>query len=923
VRFRILGPVEIEVDGRAVTLARRQERCLLGILLLDPGRIVPAERLCALLWDDDPPEQARAMLRTHVTRVRTALAAGAQAARLEFQQGGYVLHTEPETVDAHRFSRLLDRAGELTGPAERERVLREALALWRGPALDGAATPALRTRLCADLEELRLYATEEALAAGLALGRHRELLAELADLTATHPTRERLAELRMTALYATGRTGEALDVYAELRTRLAEQLGLEPGAPVRRLQRAILRRDPPVGADRAARAAVRLAVRPAQLPPDLTRFTGRTGELDRLSHLLDGRATAVVISAITGTAGVGKTSLAIHWAHLVRDRFPDGQLYANLRGFDPTGTAVTPSEAVRGFLDALSVPAQRIPDTLDAQVGLYRSLLAGKRVLVVLDNARDPEQVRPLLPGVSGCLALVTSRNQLTGLVAIDGADPVPLDLLSPNEARDLLAARLGTARVAAEPGAVEDLIGLCARLPLALAVAAARAATRPAEPLAEVVAQLRSTRSALDAVTGDDTATDIRAVFACSYQTLSPAAARLFRLLGLHPGPDLSAPAAASLAGVPPVEVEPLLAELTRAHLVTEPVGGRYTFHDLLRAYARELARAGAEAPDATRRLVDHYLHTAYAAALVDPHPRDPVEVAPVSAGVTPEPVPDHPAAMAWFSAESAVVVGIVRLAAASGLDPQAWQLAWAVANFLYRQGHWQDFVAIQEVALDAAGRAGNRSRQAAAERFLGYALARMGRYEEAYEHLRAALDLHRDLDDPVGHAHSYSAISEAYFEPAGRYAEALDHSEQALDLYRLAGNRPGEASALDFIGWVQGRAGDYGSALVSCEKALTLHQELGNRQGEAATWHGLGYAHHHLGDHARAIDCYRHALALFRDLGDRYFEADVLANLADPYHATGDLAGARTCWQRALEILDRLEHPRADEIRAKLGAR
>jgi DNA-binding SARP family transcriptional activator/tetratricopeptide (TPR) repeat protein len=918
VRFRILGPVEIEAGGRTVTLARRQERCLLGILLLDPGRIIPAERLCALLWDDDPPDQARAILRTHVTRVRTALA-GTDAVRLEFQQGGYVLHTEPETVDAHRFSRLFERAVELTGPADRERVLREALALWRGPALDGAATPALRTRLCADLEEQRLYATEEALAAGLALGRHRELLAELADLSATHPTRERLAELRMTALYATGRTAEALAVYADLRTHLAEQLGLEPGAPVRRLQRAILRRDPLAGADRPAPAQVR----PAQLPPDLTRFAGRTAELDRLSRLLDERATAVVISAITGTAGVGKTSLAIHWAHRVRDRFPDGQLYANLRGFDPTGTAVTPSEAVRGFLDALSVPPQRIPDTLDAQVGLYRSLLAGKRMLVVLDNARDPEQVRPLLPGVSGCLALVTSRNQLTGLVAIDGADPVPLDLLTPDEAGQLLAARLGTARVAAEPGAVAALVELCARLPLALAVAAAQAAARPGVPLAEVVAQLRSTHSALDAVTGDDRATDIRAVFARSYHILSPAAARLFRLLGLHPGPDLPAAAAASLAGVPPAEVEPLLAELTRAHLVTEPVGGRYTFHDLLRAYARELAGAGTEAPEAAHRLVDHYLHTAYAAALVDPHPRDPVEVAAISPGVTPEPIADHRAAMAWFTAENAAVVGIVRLAAASGLDPQAWQLAWAVANFLYRQGHWQDFVAIQGVARDAAGRAGNRSRQAAAERFLGYALARMGRYDEAYEHLRAALDLHRDLDDPVGHAHSHSAISEAFFEPAGRYAEALDHCEQALDLYRVAGNRPGEASALDFIGWVQGRAGDHGSALVSCEKALVLHQELGNRQGEAATWHGLGYAHHHLGDHARAIECYRHALDIFRDLGDRYFEADVLANLGDPYQATGDLAMARTCWQRALEILDRLEHPGADAVRAKLAAR
>ncbi|TML22344.1 MAG: SARP family transcriptional regulator, partial [Actinobacteria bacterium] len=425
-QFRILGPVEICADdGRIVPLARRQERCLLGILLLDPGRVVPADRLCALLWDDNPPEQARAILRSHITRVRAALA-GAREVALDFQQGGYVLHAEPETVDVHRFRRLLDRAGTTTDAGTRERLLRQALALWRGPALDGAATPRLRTRLCADLEEQRLHASEEAIAAGLVLGRHRELLAELADLTGTHPAREHLAELHMRALYATGRTAEALAAYTRLRTHLADQLGLDPAPALQRLHRSILRREP---LPDSTPPGTRSDVRPAQLPPDLPGFAGRTGQLEHLDRLLAGRTSAVVISAITGTAGVGKTSLAIHWAHRVRDRFPDGQLYLNLRGFDPAGSAVTPAEAVRGILDALGVAPQRIPDGLDAQVGLYRSLLSGKRLLILLDNARDPEQVRPLLPGSPGCLAVVTSRNRLTGLVAIDGAQPVPLDL--------------------------------------------------------------------------------------------------------------------------------------------------------------------------------------------------------------------------------------------------------------------------------------------------------------------------------------------------------------------------------------------------------------------------------------------------------------------------------------------------------------
>ena len=740
------------------------------------------------------------------------------------------------------------------------------------------------------------------------LGRHRELLAELADLTGTHPAREHLAELHMRALYATGRTAEALAAYARLRTHLADQLGLDPAPALQRLHRSILRREP---LPDSPPPGTRSDVRPAQLPPDLPGFAGRAGQLEHLDRLLAGRTSAVVISAITGTAGVGKTSLAIHWAHRVRDRFPDGQLYLNLRGFDPAGSAVTPAEAVRGILDALGVAPQRIPDGLDAQVGLYRSLLSGKRLLILLDNARDPEQVRPLLPGSPGCLAVVTSRNRLTGLVAIDGAQPVPLDLLTTGEARQLLAARLGADRVAAEPDAVDALIELCARLPLALAVAAAQAAAQPEVPLATVAARLRSTRSALDAVTGDDRATDIRAVFACSYQTLGEPAARLFRLLGLHPGRDIPAAAAASLAGVPPAEIGVPLGELTRAHLVTQPAPGRYTCHDLLRAYAGELA--GTHDPAPVR-------DTAHAAALVDPHRRDPIGVAPAAPGVSPEPVTDHQQAMAWFTTEHPTLLAVVRLAAAAGLDAQVWQLGWALANFLYRQGHWQDFVAVQEDALAAATRLGDGSKQAAAHRFLGYALSRLGRDDEAYAHLRKALDVHRDLDDPVGHAYSHVAISEAWYDRKGRYREALAHAEKAVELHRRAGNTYGTAGALDATGWLYAVLGDYGQALARSNEALALHRELGNRQGEAAAWEALGYAYHHLGDHAHALTCYQRSLELFHDLGDLYYEATLLNHLGETHHAAGDPGAARSCWQRALDIFTELEHPEAVTVRTRL---
>jgi DNA-binding SARP family transcriptional activator/tetratricopeptide (TPR) repeat protein len=918
VQFRILGPVEIETDGRILPLARRQERCLLGILLLDPGRVVAAERLCVLLWDDHPPEQSRAILRSHVARVRAALAdagAATHGVALEFQQRGYVLHAPPESIDAHRFRRLLAQADRTGDPGAREALLSQALGLWRGPALAGAATELLRSRLCADLEELRLHATEESVAVRLALGRHRELLAELADLTATHPARERLAELHMRALYAAGRTEDALAVYADLRTRLATRLGLDPGPAVQRLQRIILRREP-----LDAPAAVPAPPRPAQLPLDLAGFTGRDAELRQLDDLLGTRS---VVAAVTGTAGVGKTTLAVHWAHRVRHHFPDGQLYVNLRGFDPSGAAVTPTEALLGFLEALGVAAAQRPSTVDAQIGLYRSLLAGKRMLLLLDNASDPEQVRPLLPADPGCLAVVTSRNQLTGLVAIEGAQRLRLDLLTAHEAGRLLAARLGAARVDAEPDAARALTELCARLPLALAVAAAQAAAEPEVPLATVVTRLRATRTALDAVTGDDTATNIRSVFAHSYQTLSPPAANLFRLFGLHPGPDVSAAAAASLAGVPPHEVGPLLGELTRAHLVAEPTPGRYTSHDLLRAYARELAETvdpAGERDAAILRLLDHYVHTAYAANLLDPH-REPIRIEPASAGVTPERFTDFTEATAWLGTEHQVLLGAVRLAEQTDLNRHTWQLAWALANFLYRHGYWHDFVTVQEAALAAARRTGDGVGESAAHRFLAHALTRLGRHEEAYAHLQRSLVIHERIDDPNGLGHTHGTIAEVWYERQGRYREALHHAELALEQHLLAGNESGQAESLDQVGRYHSQLGDHEQALVHCRNALLLLRKVGNSQGEAATLDSLGHAHHHLGESQEAIACYRKSVELFRDLGDRYNEADVLTHLGEVHRDTGEMGAARDCWQRALTIFDQLEHPNAQTVRDLLS--
>jgi tetratricopeptide (TPR) repeat protein len=630
----------------------------------------------------------------------------------------------------------------------------------------------------------------------------------------------------------------------------------------------------------------------------------------------------VVISAIGGTAGVGKTALAVYWAHQVASRFPDGQLYVNLRGFDPTGAVMDPAEAVRRFLDALGVSPERIPADPDAQAALYRSHLAGRRMLVVLDNARDTAQVRPLLPGAPTCLVLVTSRNQLSGLIAADGAHPITLDLLSTAEARELLAHRIGADRVAAEPDAVAEIVTRCAHLPLALTLVAARAAIRPHVRLHLLADELRDTQQRWQALTDDDPTTDVRTVFSWSHQALTPAAARLFRLLGLHPGPNIAAPAAASLAAIPIDQVRPLLAELTRASLLAEHTAGRYTFHDLLRAYATGLTHTtdtDQQRSAATHRMLDHYLRTAYTAnRLLDPS-RDPVTLTPPQPGVTPEHATDYQQAMAWFTAERPVLLAAVDHAAATGFDTHTWQLAWTLWTFLGRRGHWHDQAAAGRAAVAAAGRLADPTVQARAHRHLARAYTRLGRFDDAHTQLRHALDLYRQAGDQVGQAHTHQNLAYLWGRQ-GRPGQALDHARQSLDLSRAAGHQAGQAAALNAVGWYHAQLGDHQQALTSCQQALTLHQELDDRHGQADAWDSLGYAHHHLGHHTQAVVCYQHALDLVRELGDRYYESLAFTHLGDTHHAAGNPTAARDAWQQALTILDDLDHPDADTVRTKL---
>jgi DNA-binding SARP family transcriptional activator/Tfp pilus assembly protein PilF len=683
----------------------------------------------------------------------------------------------------------------------------------------------------------------------------------------------------------------------------------------------------PAGAGDAAAAgpAPGVPVAPAQLPPDLPSFTGRPAELAWLDALLPDTAAVparMVISTVHGMAGTGKTSLATHWAHRVAHRFPDGQVYLNLRGFDPGYPPLEPAEALRILFDAFGVDPQRIPVSLDAQTALYRSLLAGRRVLILLDNARDAEQVRPLLPGAPGCLVVVTSRSQLSSLVALDQAQPLPLDVLPDAEARAFLTDRIGPDRIAAEPGEVADIARLCGGLPLALTIVAARAVLSADTPLAAITAQLHADHGTLDAFSDADSTLDVRSIFSWSYRGLSEPAARLFRLLPLHPGVGATAAAVASLAGVPLRQARGLAGELIRTHLLRELSPGRYVLHDLLRAYAAELRAETDPAADpagAVRRLLDHLLHTARAAAELM-QPRWPLVRLPAPLpGTVVELLPDESAAAAWLTAERQTIAAALRLAADAGLDRVVWDLAATVADLFQRQGHWAEEIAMQRLALAAAERLGDLGAQAQTHRWLGGAYARSGRPEEGKAGLLAAVALFERLGDLSNQSRTYRGLAFLYVQVDDN-EEALRLALRALELCRQAGDEIEIVSALNDSGWCYALLGDYDNALRNCQQALRLQQELVGPTGEASILDSLGYIQHAMGKDAEAIECYQRALAISESVGHTYNCALTRTHLGECYRALGDLEAAAAMWLRALAGLEQLRLPAAKQVRGLL---
>ncbi len=770
------------------------------------------------------------------------------------------------------------------------------------------------------LAESCVSALEDRIELDLVVGDHGDLIAELRDLVAEHPLRERLRGLLMLALYRAGRQADALTAFRDARRQLHDELGVEPSAPLQQLHQQILTADPALttagpakaGTDAGAKISRRRVV-PAQLPHHIPDFTGRDAELDRLDALLDqgssGTRNAVVITVITGTAGVGKSALALYWAHRVRDLFPDGQLYVNLRGFGPAGSAMEPAEAIHGFLEAFAVPSDQMPLDLDDRAALYRSILADLRVLVLLDNARDVDQVRSLLPGSPGCVVLVTSRNRLTSLVAADGARSVELDLLPAAEARRLLSSRLGQDRVASEPASVDEIIKACSGLPLALVVAASNAVANSRLPLSALAGELRKTEGRLDALGAGDQYTDVRAVFSWSYHALSPPAARLFRLLGVHAGPDIATSAAASLAGVPLAQARRELADLVRAHLVTEWAPGRFVTHDLLREYANELSLIHDSAANrrlAVHRILDYYLHTAYAAdQLLHPRRDDPIALAPLPLLVTTETLADHWDAVAWLATERQVLLAALRQAESYGFDTHVWQLAWAVTSYFDRHGHWYDAAASHEEGLKAAQRLGDLQAQAIIHICLASAYGRLDRHDAANEQMRQALELYEALDDQAGKAHAHRMLTWV-LDRQGRYREALTHAEQAVELFRIAGRPAGQAHALNAAGWFHILLGAPGEGLRLCQQALDMQREIEDRLGQGETLDSIARAYTSLARYDEATAYYRQALQLYRESGDRYDEAQILVHLGDTSLAADDPHSAVVAWKDAVTIFD-----------------
>ncbi|MFD4669527.1 BTAD domain-containing putative transcriptional regulator [Lentzea sp. NPDC058450] len=911
----MLGPVQARFGERLVDLGHARQRCVLAVLLIEANQWVSADQLLDRAWGERVPPGGRNTLYGYLSRLRRALRATRQAA-IVHRSSGYELVVEDDAVDVHRFRRLVAAARAESDHVRALELAEQASALWHGEALHGLDTPWSVT-VRHGLERERFAADADRLDLALRLGRHSAVLPELTDRAAAHPLNEHVTAQLMLALYRAGRPAEALERYRRLRAGLAAETGTDPGPELRRLHQRMLTADPGLAVPDTARSAVV----PRQLPAVPALFTGRVPELTELDSALivapAGASGSVPILAIAGVGGIGKTWLALAWAHRNLHRFPDGQLFVDLHGFSPTADPVDPADALRGFLTALGVTADRAEGDLGA---VYRSLVAGRRVLVLLDNAATADQVIPLLPGGPSATVLVTSRTSLPSLIDRHGAHHLHLGLLTLDESRTLLAARLGRGRTDAEPGAVDELVELCGRHPLALAITTRQAATRPRLPLAELAAELRE--AGLEMFDHEtDLAASLPAVLSWSLRRLTPRQRKVFVLLGITPGPDIDLPAAVSLTGLTTAEARKALRVLEDHSLLDRHPHGRYAMHDLVRAYAttadEHLPEPEREA--ALERVTDHYLHIAHAAErLLSPH-RPPIRLDPPSA--TPHPLPDRVAALAWMDAHHLHLLAVQHTAAARHRHRTVWQLAWVLATFHRLRGHIHDDLTVWQAAADAAVHLPDPGARVLAHRLLGHALAELDRHDDAIAHLHKALDLALHHHDLTQQAHTQHALTWAW-EQHGDDHKALEHARHALELFRALDHPVWEATALNLVGWYAARVGEYDNARKHCQAALDLYRRHEDPDGEADTLDSFGWIEHHTGHHRRAIDHYEQALALYRTVGNATEAADTLDNLGHPHLALGDRAGARSVWQEALDLYEQQgRHTDAERARGRLA--
>ena len=941
--FRVLGPTELWSAGQPCELGPARERSVLAILLLSPRTIVPVGALIDRLWDTDPPAKARESLSVYVARLRSSLReAVGDNVRLAGRANGYVLDVDPEAVDLHQFRRLRRQADALIASGDHDhaaRLLREADALWRGQALAGIRGDWV-ARMRDSLEEERRAVILQRIECELELGRHADLVGELRGLLAQYPLDETFVAHQMTALYWSGRPGDALSLYRDTRELLAEEQGTEPGPVLAELHQRILRRDPELSVRLASRQPGRVPP-PDTLPPETAGFVGRD---DELALIAGEPADTPQVTVIEGMPGVGKTALAVRAARAVADRYPDGMFYLSFHTHDPGSASLDSAEALHRLLQMLNVPAPQIPDGLGKRAALWRAELSRRRAVVILDDAARRDQVRPLLPTTGRSLILITARRRLPEL---QGARVLTLDVLPPDDAATLFTQLAGPERTGDE-AEVATAVGLCGRLPLAIQLTAGRLAQGHRLQLADLVEEMSQPRTGLG---GTDTASpEVMSAFDLSYGALEPDHQRFFRRLGVSPGPHVSLQAAAALGDCTLAEAEKSVNALLDHHLLVRDHAGLFRFHDLIREYAAVRAAQDDPASEQRRavgRLLDFYLHTADRADRVL-HPlrhRRPVSVTRPPA-VSP-PLGTQDDAAGWMESEWRNILQVARYAGKHEWKRQCADLTHALAGFVEIRAYWDEAIAAHKVALQASRDLADQARIAQAALELSGVSQQTGRNEETLALAEEAAAIYRSLGDERGQAQALDHMglanqragrareALAYFHEArsvyadaadkrgladtlshsgiacwhlGRYPDAMGYLHDALSLYRDVGDQRGEAKTLNNLGKMQLHSGYHRDALENYQASLRIFSEIGGAQNQAILYHNIGSVYHYKGSYEEGLAAYRRALTIYRDIGDLPDEADALNDIGSMYQSAECYDEALIHYQKARSIAEEI---------------